>query len=136
MDPVGTHVLEDNGIQIVDGFEVAHLARIIKTPEEIDAVRQSVRLCQIALRKMIAATKAGMRGRVEIRWLNNAILDKIERPEPIKLNEIKRLPRSLQKSIAELSERTHSKTWEPHSCSSAEVLFCAPREKLVQMWVT
>jgi Xaa-Pro dipeptidase len=60
MDPVGTHLLEENGIQMVDGFEVAHLARIIKTPEEIDAVRQSVGVCQIALKKMIAATKPGM----------------------------------------------------------------------------
>jgi Xaa-Pro dipeptidase len=60
MDPVGTHLLEDNKITIVDGFEVAHMARIIKTPEEIDAVRQSVDVCQIAIRKMIAETKPGM----------------------------------------------------------------------------
>jgi Xaa-Pro dipeptidase len=60
MDPVGTHLLEDNNITIVDGFEVAHMARIIKTPEEIDAVRQSVDVCQIAIRKMIAETKPGM----------------------------------------------------------------------------
>jgi Xaa-Pro aminopeptidase len=60
MDPVGTHLLEDNNIVIVDGFEVAHMARIVKTPEEIDAVRQSVDVCQIAIRKMIAETKPGM----------------------------------------------------------------------------
>jgi Xaa-Pro dipeptidase len=60
MDPVGTHLLEDNKIVIVDGFEVAHMARLIKTPEEIDAVRQSVDVCQIAIRKMIAETKPGM----------------------------------------------------------------------------
>jgi Xaa-Pro dipeptidase len=60
MDPVGTHLLEDNKIMIVDGFEVAHMARLIKTPEEIDAVRQSVDVCQIAIRKMIADTKPGM----------------------------------------------------------------------------
>jgi Xaa-Pro dipeptidase len=60
MDPVGTHLLEDNNIVIVDGFEVAHMARLVKTPEEIDAVRQSVDVCQIAIRKMIAETKPGM----------------------------------------------------------------------------
>ena len=60
MDPVGTHLLGDNKIEIIDGFEVAHMARLIKTPEEIDAVRQSIDVCQIAIRKMIAATKPGM----------------------------------------------------------------------------
>ncbi len=60
MDPVGTHLLIDNRIDIVDGFEVAHMARLIKTPEEIDAVRQSIGVCQEGIRRMIAATKPGM----------------------------------------------------------------------------
>ena len=46
MDPAGTHLLEDNKIEIVDGFEVAHMARLVKTPEEIEAVRQSIDVCQ------------------------------------------------------------------------------------------
>lgn len=60
MDPIGTHLLEDEGIEIVDGFEVAHMARLIKTPEEIDAVRQSIDTCQEGIRRMIAATRPGM----------------------------------------------------------------------------
>ncbi|MDC1249707.1 M24 family metallopeptidase [Planktomarina sp.] len=60
MDPTGTHLLEAANIEIVDGFEVAHMARLIKTPQEIDAVRQSIDVCQEGVRRMIAATKPGM----------------------------------------------------------------------------
>lgn len=60
MDPVGTHLLEDEGIEIADGFEVAHMARMLKTPEEIDAIRQSISVCQEGIRRMIAATTPGM----------------------------------------------------------------------------
>lgn len=60
MDPVGANLLTANRVEIVDGFEVAHLARLVKTPEEIDAVRQSVDVCQDAIHRMIAATEPGM----------------------------------------------------------------------------
>lgn len=60
MDPVGASLLTENRIEIVDGFEVAHLARLVKTPEEIDAVRQSIDVCQDAIRRMIAATEPGV----------------------------------------------------------------------------
>jgi Xaa-Pro aminopeptidase len=60
IDPVGTRLLEDNRIEIADGFEVAHMARLIKTPEEIEAVRQSIAVCQEGIRRMIAGTRPGM----------------------------------------------------------------------------
>jgi Xaa-Pro dipeptidase len=60
LDPVGTHLLEDAGIEIVEGQEVAHGARMLKTPEEIDAIRQSIDVCQEGIRRMIAETKPGM----------------------------------------------------------------------------
>lgn len=60
MDPVGANLLTESRIEIVDGFEVANLARLVKSPEEIDAVRQSIDVCQDAIRRMIAATEAGM----------------------------------------------------------------------------
>ncbi len=60
MDPVGTGLLEDNRVEIVDGFEVAHMARLLKTKEEIDAVCQAVDVCQDAIGRMIAASEPGM----------------------------------------------------------------------------
>ena len=60
MDPIGTHLLEGRNIVIVEGQEIAHNARLVKTLEEVEAVRESVEVCQTAIRRMIAATKAGM----------------------------------------------------------------------------
>jgi len=60
IDPAGVHLLKANRIEIADGFEVVHMARLIKTPEEIDAVRQSIGVCQEGIRRMIAATRPGM----------------------------------------------------------------------------
>ncbi len=60
LDPLGTHLLEAVGITLVDGQEVAHNARMIKTAEEAEAIRQSVAVCQTGIRRMRDATKAGM----------------------------------------------------------------------------
>jgi len=59
MDPIGTHLLEEKQIVIVDGFEVAHMARQIKTLEEIDAIRESVQVCQEALQRMMRGSDPG-----------------------------------------------------------------------------
>ena len=60
MDPIGTHLLENAGIEIVEGQEIIHMARMIKTPEEIQAIRQSIDVCQKGIRRMIAETRPGM----------------------------------------------------------------------------
>lgn len=60
MDPIGTHMLENENVVIVEGQAVAHAARLLKTPEEVTAIRQSVEVCQSAIRRMIEATRAGM----------------------------------------------------------------------------
>lgn len=60
MDPIGTHLLEAAGLSIVEGQEIAHLARMIKTPEEIDAIRNAVNVCQTGIRRMRDATRPGM----------------------------------------------------------------------------
>ncbi len=60
LDPMGTHLLEAGGVQIVDGQEVAHMARLIKTPEEIIALREAVDVCQTGIRRMRDATAPGM----------------------------------------------------------------------------
>lgn len=60
LDPIGTHLLEEEGIEIVEGQEVAHLARMIKTSEEIAAIRNSIEICQDGIRRMRDATQPGM----------------------------------------------------------------------------
>jgi len=60
LDPLGVDLLRDAQIVLYDGFEVAHLARLIKTREEVDAITQSVAVCQEAIRRMIAQTGPGM----------------------------------------------------------------------------
>jgi len=60
LDPMGTHLLEAAGVEIVEGQAVAHLARRIKTAEEIDALRHAVAVCQSGIRRMRAATRPGM----------------------------------------------------------------------------
>lgn len=60
LDPLGTHLLEAEGVTLVEGQEVAHLARMIKTPEEIAAMREAVAVCQTGIRRMRAATRPGM----------------------------------------------------------------------------
>ncbi|MEX2489308.1 MAG: Xaa-Pro peptidase family protein [Pseudomonadales bacterium] len=60
LDPLGTHMLVKAGVEIVDGQEVAHLARMVKTSEEISALRHSVDVCQTGIRRMRDATRPGM----------------------------------------------------------------------------
>ena len=60
LDPLGARLLEAAGFTIVDGQAVAGMARRIKTPEEIDALRDAVGVCQLGIARMIEATKPGM----------------------------------------------------------------------------
>lgn len=60
LDPLGLDLLRDGNVVLQDGFEVAHMARLTKTPEEIEAITQSVAVCQEAIRRMLAGTKPSM----------------------------------------------------------------------------
>ena len=60
IDPLGVDLLRKAQIVLTDGYEVAHMARMVKTPHEIDAIKQSVAVCQEAIRRMIVQTKPGM----------------------------------------------------------------------------
>jgi len=59
LDPIGTHLLEAKACQIVEGQEVAHMARMIKTSEEIMAIRDAVAVCQYGIRQMQLASDPG-----------------------------------------------------------------------------
>ena len=60
LDPPGVQLLEVEGVTLVEGQELAHLARMIKLPEELDAIREAVGVCQTGIRRMRAATRPGM----------------------------------------------------------------------------
>jgi len=60
LDPRGTGKLHDLGYHIVEGQEVAHLARLQKSDEEIILLRDAVAVCQHGMRKMRLAAEPGM----------------------------------------------------------------------------
>jgi len=59
LDPIGSHLLESKGYRIVEGQEVAHMARMIKTDEEILAIRDAVNVCQHGIEQMQMASEPG-----------------------------------------------------------------------------
>ena len=59
IDPIGSHLLEAAGFEIVEGQEVAHMARLIKSDEEILAIRDAIAVCQQGIRQMQGASQAG-----------------------------------------------------------------------------
>ncbi|MDH3688091.1 MAG: Xaa-Pro peptidase family protein [Gammaproteobacteria bacterium] len=59
-DPVGTHALLARGISIQDGQEVMELARSIKSPDEIAAMRCAIAACQAGMGSMRKALRPGI----------------------------------------------------------------------------
>jgi Xaa-Pro dipeptidase len=60
LDPPGLHALERLGVAVIDGQEPINLARAIKTPDEIVALREAVAVCEDGLRRMQAARAPGL----------------------------------------------------------------------------
>lgn len=60
LDFVGFLALQRLGIKVVDGQQLAEQARMIKTPEELNAIRDSVSACQASVLAMHAAMQPGM----------------------------------------------------------------------------
>ncbi|WP_269585667.1 M24 family metallopeptidase [Roseibium sp. Sym1] len=56
----GVAALERHGLEIHDGEEVMELARAIKCPDEIRAMRRSIASCEAAMHEMEAALRSGM----------------------------------------------------------------------------
>ena len=55
LDPYGLRALERHGVEVVDGGEVANLARVIKSGAEIEAMRAALAACERAIGAMEAA---------------------------------------------------------------------------------
>lgn len=60
LDPVGLRALERHGIDVVDGQAVADTAKVIKTPEEIDAIRSAMAACDDGVARMRRALRPGI----------------------------------------------------------------------------
>ncbi|SMF09521.1 dimethylsulfoniopropionate lyase DddP [Tistlia consotensis] len=60
LDPLGTRALEAEGIEILDGQEPMEMARHVKTPDEILAMRHAVAACEAGMAAMHAALRPGM----------------------------------------------------------------------------
>lgn len=60
LDPIGACALERRGVRLYDGQRVANRARMIKTEEEITAVRRAVVACESAIAEMGRALRPGI----------------------------------------------------------------------------
>ena len=60
MNPEGLHFLGQHGVSVVNGEEVMELARSIKSPEEIRAMRRSIHACEAAMHVMEESLTPGM----------------------------------------------------------------------------
>ena len=60
LDPAGAAALVAEGIEPVPGLELMGLARAIKSPDEIKAMREAIRACEMGLARMQAAHRPGI----------------------------------------------------------------------------
>ena len=52
MEPAGVDALRKRGITIVEGQELTETARCIKSPEEIELMRWTIRVCEAGMARM------------------------------------------------------------------------------------
>lgn len=60
LDPIGAELLRDHGIRIHDGQRVANQARMLKTPEEVDAIRTAIDACEASIASMKTRLQPGI----------------------------------------------------------------------------
>lgn len=59
LEPAGAFELRRRGIQIQDGQELAERARSIKSPDEIELMRWTIRVCEAGMARMYEASEPG-----------------------------------------------------------------------------
>ncbi|MGY5811070.1 M24 family metallopeptidase [Rhizobium sp. LEGMi198b] len=59
LDPPGAHALQKRGIELLDGQELAERARSIKSAEEIELMRWTIRVCEAGMARMYEASEPG-----------------------------------------------------------------------------
>lgn len=60
LDPPGLRALEARGLRVIDGQEPVNMARVIKTADEIVAIREAVAVCEEGMRRMDVAREPGI----------------------------------------------------------------------------
>jgi len=60
LEPLGTHLLEQAGIEIRDGQEIMELARSVKSADEVACMAHSVSACEAGMAKMREVLRPGM----------------------------------------------------------------------------
>jgi len=60
LDPLGTHLLQERGIQLFDGQGPCEYARTIKSAEEIACMNVAISVCETGMARMRAALEPGM----------------------------------------------------------------------------
>lgn len=60
LDPLGLRALEQLGIEVIDGQEIAEKARCIKSPDEIELMKWTIRVAESGMWRMHAASVPGV----------------------------------------------------------------------------
>jgi len=60
LDFIGYLALQKQGVEVIDGNALAELVRVIKTPQELVALRETIAGCETAVHAMQAALRPGM----------------------------------------------------------------------------
>lgn len=60
MEPEGVHALESHGIRITDGGQITEIARAIKSPEEIELMRWTIRVCEAGMARIYEHSVPGV----------------------------------------------------------------------------
>lgn len=60
LEPAGAFLLRDKGVDVVDAQGPIELARAIKSPEEIEALRLAMEVCDTGIARMRAALETGI----------------------------------------------------------------------------
>lgn len=60
LDGAGTHALEARGLTYVEGTELTEMARAIKSPEEIEMMRWTIRVCEAGMARIYEHSVPGV----------------------------------------------------------------------------
>lgn len=60
LDPIGAELLRSRGVRVHDGQRVANQARMLKTPEEVDAIRTAIDACEASIASMQTLLQPGI----------------------------------------------------------------------------
>ena len=60
MEPEGVHALSEHGLQIIDGGQITETARAIKSADEIELMRWTIRVCEAGMARIYEHSMPGV----------------------------------------------------------------------------